>query len=330
MKPINVTLLTENPGKPFMRQAPKGIAKWGQYIFTINEYNNKCDFCVVYGGLGKKELVHCPKSQTILITNEPPSVKKYNKTFTNQFGTVLTCHKNIKHPHVLYTQQALPWWVGHKTMSQKKIPDSDKTYDELSKTNTIPQKTKLLSVITSNKSFTKGHKKRLAFLKTLQQEFGDSIDIFGKGFNDINDKWEALATYKYHLVLENTNINDYWTEKLADAFLAQCYPIYYGCPNITKYFPNNSLTIIDINKIKKSIQIIRSTITSNTFEKNIPEINIAKSLILNKYQLFPMIVSHLQNMPHKKEKSVTVLHPEKESLYKKTLRNVKEFIKKFI
>lgn len=91
-------------------------------------------------------------------------------------------------------------------------------YDDLKGLKT-PTKTKLLSVIISDKSFTEGHLKRHDFLQAIKKHFGDQLDIFGRGFNYVNDKWDAIADYKYHVAIENSQYPHYWTEKLADAFL---------------------------------------------------------------------------------------------------------------
>jgi len=82
----------------------------------------------------------------------------------------------------------------------------------------------------------------------VKDYFGERIDIFGRGINEIEDKWDALDRYKYHIALENSVVEDYWTEKLSDAYLAGCYPIYYGCPNIEKYFDISSLARINITQ----------------------------------------------------------------------------------
>ena len=38
--------------------------------------------------------------------------------------------------------------------------------------------------------------------------------------NDIPDKWDAIAPYKYHIVFDNLLSNrTHWSEKLADSFL---------------------------------------------------------------------------------------------------------------
>jgi len=99
----------------------------------------------------------------------------------------------------------------------------------------------------------------------------------------------GLEKYKYTLAIENYSGNDYWTEKIADAYLSYCMPIYYGCENITDYFPEKSLLQIDIENPKEAIRIIESAIDDKLWEKNIDEIKIARELVLNKYQLFPFI-----------------------------------------
>ena len=56
--------------------------------------------------------------------------------------------------------------------------------------------------------------------------------------------------------MENAVIPDYWTEKIADCFLAWTLPIYYGCPNLEDYFPEKSFIRIDIEKPEEAIDSI--------------------------------------------------------------------------
>ena len=74
--------------------------------------------------------------------------------------------------------------------------------------------------------------------------------IFGKGINGFEDKWDTLRDYKYHIVIENSSFDDYWTEKLADNYLAECFPFYHGCKNINKYFDKNPNADRTPNKIQ--------------------------------------------------------------------------------
>jgi len=58
---------------------------------------------------------------------------------------------------------------------------------------------------------------------------------------------------KLLLAIENVKINNYLTEKLIDCLITRTIPIYWGCPNIAKYFDqggiylvNNEQEIVDI------------------------------------------------------------------------------------
>jgi len=68
---------------------------------------------------------------------------------------------------------------------------------------------------------------------------------FGRGFQPIDDKMEAILPYRFHLVLENSVLPNYWTEKLADAYLGWAYPVYLGCPNVNEYMPGPALAFIN-------------------------------------------------------------------------------------
>jgi hypothetical protein len=176
---MKIKISTSGGGRPFMRQLPNLKPIWKDCEFFINEDIEKCDYWFVYGGISKKESVNCPKDSVVFITNEPASIKKYSKKFTDQFGAIITCQGNIKHKNKILSQQALPWWVGHKLSNDRdRVTIYDKTYDELKNINLV-KKERLVSIIVSDKSFTKGHKERMKFLKKLKSEFGEQIDIYG-------------------------------------------------------------------------------------------------------------------------------------------------------
>lgn len=286
---FKVKLLTMDQEILLLRQTPGSSGIWGNYRFFINEDIEDYDYLVVYESLPKSEIISCPFENTIFITGEPPSVRKYDPEFLRKFATIITSHRDIQHPHVIHTQQGLPWHFGYLWENNTTVI-INKDYDKLKAINNF-KKEKLISVIVSNKAFTEGHYKRLEFVRDLLKHFGSAIDIFGRGIRDIADKWEAIAPYKYHIVLENSSFPDYWTEKLADAFLCGSYPFYYGCLNIADYFSPDSYTPIDIYDSEKSISIIEKTIVNQQYEKSIDKITNQRNLVLNKYNLFPMIVN---------------------------------------
>jgi len=98
----------------------------------------------------------------------------------------------------------------------------------------LHHKNKLVSCVTSNKSFLPGHSTRLEFIDRIK----DKVDLFGRGINPIDSKLDALINYAFSIGIENKAAVDdyYWTEKLNDCLLTGTVPIYYGCPNISKFF----------------------------------------------------------------------------------------------
>ena len=130
------------------------------------------------------------------------------------------------------------------------------------------EKTKIISVICSGKIANMFQVQRLRFVKALQEEMGDVVHFFGRDSNPITLKDEGLNDYRYHIVLENNRDKHFWSEKLADAYLAECYPIYYGCPNVHDYFSKNAYTPIDINHIPQAIQTIKNVIAADLWQKH--------------------------------------------------------------
>jgi hypothetical protein len=291
---IRIKLTTSFPELPLLRQTPGGKGIWGDCRFFVNQDIDECDFWVVYEGLLKPERTVCPNGNTILVTGESPGVKRYNEKFLMQFAKVITCHNELKHSNTIISQQGNPWMVGGRFLGDGFDESFSKDYDELKSINKH-YKSKLISLIISSKTYTEGHARRFQFVKKLKAHFGDKLDVFGVGIKEIEDKWDAIAKYKYHIVLENTSHHDYWTEKLSDAFLGGAYPFYYGCPNLSDYFSADAFTFIDIDDLDKSIATIENEIKNQKYEGSIEKIAEAKDLILDKYNIFPLISNYCKS-----------------------------------
>jgi len=268
--------ILKNYGYPnYLRQFPSEIPTWNGIEFTFSPVP-ECDYLIVINKPIENISIKCRKGGACLIIQEPPypSNNHYIKYF--RYFDRIYSQFNIQNSKSFSSQTCLPWHI-------------DKNYNELLELSYSDLKKKdNLSWITSNRSSNPGHLKRLKFLDELNNN-NLSFDLYGRGFNEIDDKWNGLEKYKYTLAIENYSGNDYWTEKIADAYLSYCMPIYYGCENITDYFPEKSLLQIDIENPKEAIRIIESAIDDKLWEKNIDEIKIARELVLNKYQLFPFI-----------------------------------------
>lgn len=180
-------------------------------------------------------------------------------------------------------------------------------YDDIKVSH--PSKQKLISLITSNKCFTRGHRERLEFALKLKEYYGEKLDLFGSGFNSFDDKWDVLAPYKYHICIENSSYPHYWSEKLADVYLAECFPLYYGAPNLNEYFNPQSFAEIDVHDIDKSIRIIDDAINNNLYESRKEKIREAKRLVLDEYNLFAMLARVMDTMnPDAPKRLITIRH----------------------
>jgi hypothetical protein len=297
---------------PIHRQVPGVIFKDIQLV--INQPVDVCDAWIVYQGLFRPETTTCPPENVILFTYEPPGLHTYQPGFLQQFSKVITCHRSIQHPGVIYRHQAQPWLAGLYRDGQDNIHRSDQlrfTFDDFA-TMVPPPKPRLLSVLCSNKVMTEGHRRRLDFVERLRQTLGDVVDVYGYGFCPLADKWDALAGYKYHIVLENSIVEDYWTEKLADAYLGYCFPIVAGCPNLERYFSPNAYLAIDINQPDTAIANIRQLLAKDPYAQALPELQTARSQVLYEYNLFAEI---LQLVKVQKPSAPQRIHLKDERLF---------------
>lgn len=312
LKHVKISIANDNSG--CIRQLPNRSIDYKGYRFHINEDIKETDFWVVYSkGRRITERCFCSPDNTIFITGEPETVYHYSTGFVRQFARVLSVQSKINHPSMRMVQPAQPWHIGKisprkvngKELGEEVIYTQD--YDSL--LSSQPKKSREISIITSNKNFTKGHKARIHFAMTLKEYYGDRLDLFGHGFNDFNDKWDVIAPYKYHICIENSSYPHYWTEKLADCYLGNTYPFYYGAPNLDEYFSPDAYTMIDIFDVEKSISIIDQVLNKNLADKNSKEIETAKQQILNVYNLFDLLIEEFDQMDcTSKKQNLTIKH----------------------
>ena len=300
---VKLSIATDNEGCG--RQLPGHSLEWKGYKFFINQPVTEADFWVVYSkGKRVTESCYVAPENTLFITGEPDSIYHYSKGFINQFAKVISCQQKLKHLNLVHNQPAQPWHIG-KITHPDNTADFTIDYDELKASH--PIKTKLISVISSNKVFTKGHRERFDFVQKLKLHYGDKIDVYGRGFNDFEDKWDVIAPYKYHIAIENCSSPYYWTEKIADAYLGNSFPFYYGAPNIGNFFPAGSFICIDIHDSEKTIEIIDRAISENVADNQSALIEKSKQLVLDKYNLFNLIVEQVQTMnPYANKQFVTL------------------------
>jgi hypothetical protein len=276
----------------WLRQFPGGIPRWGNCQFVLDENARTYDWLVVFDDLPRDsasrfsrrvEELACPRGRTILVTTEPSSIKTYGNDYLAQFGILVTYLEpwSFRHPNAIPSHGGEHWHYGLR------LPHPF-TYDEL-KARKPPAKDKAISVICSSKQERHTlHFSRYAFVQRLIAAMPE-IDVFGRGVRPVQDKSEAIDPYRYHIAIENQICPHYWSEKLADTFLAFSLPIYAGCPNVGDYFPPESYIPIDIHNFDASLATIRETLATDPYVKRMPAILEARRLVLDEHNLFALL-----------------------------------------
>lgn len=296
-----------------LRQTSNRSGLWDGVTFTLDPVD-QCDFVIVCNRVTAAATVYCPPEHIWQITQEPP-VPEYiwHQRGFPKFHRVYTQNTFFKGEKFIYSPPALPWHIDRDYDFLKQVPP--------------PDKSGFLSWITSSGTARKGHRDRITFLNQLQKQV--EFDLWGRGFTPLPDKWDGLSPYRYSLAVENHRGRYYWSEKLTDCFLSWTMPIYYGCVNITDYFPPESMIQIDIRHPREAIEIIREAIHSDLWLRRRDAIAHARELILDQYQFFPFMVSQIrqfeQNYPNVSPETVHLpalpfLYPKPQSLSKRIRR----------
>lgn len=105
----------------------------------------------------------------------------------------------------------------------------------------VYSKSKLVSMITSNKTLTEQQRYRVNFAEKNK----DIIDVYGRGFKEIEKKEEGLKDYMFSVCIENAIYDSYFTEKILDCFSTGTIPIYKGTRKILDYYDGNGIIFLD-------------------------------------------------------------------------------------
>ena len=111
------------------------------------------------------------------------------------------------------------------------------------KSHKLHKKTKLVSMIYSEKTWLFGHRLRHIIAKSLIPKIGyDKIDLFGRGTDHpIKLKSEGLNDYMFQVAIENAKRPNYFADKIYDCFATGVVPIYWGAPNIGDFFDERGI-----------------------------------------------------------------------------------------
>lgn len=222
----------------------EGFGTVGNSWFDTDEYNNS----------EYKVLINC---------TEPPELTA--RFFSHQdiidnssrFDLILTSHADIL--NTCSNAVLFPFGSGWV----QPIPDDISKRDEI-------------SFLCGSKNFLTGHSLRQ---RIYQQRENISTSLDKKFYHTYpGKKDDILYPSLFSIIVENTQHENYFTEKIIDCMLAKCIPIYWGCPNIGNFF--NQKGIIKFNDIEELIAKA-NLLTREVYQSrlSIIEENFTKALV---------------------------------------------------
>ncbi len=255
----------------FERLLPRDFQVCGEPIqFHVNE-SGECDLALVIGFASPGSWVKCQPGKVIKVVNEPwhsGLFASYIRKHSRFYSKIYSPHVSLDgDPRVQRLAGNLDW---HVRLS----------FDQLLHKKPI-FKNKKISAVMSTKSHLPGHKARLNFLSFAEREIG-GLERFGRGTTrEIVKKEEGLQEFKYSFALENSQQENYFTEKIFDCFLTWTVPIYCGAPNISEFFPQGSYIPIELNDFEKELQELAVVLSDpNDYERRLPALMAAREKLL--------------------------------------------------
>lgn len=122
-------------------------------------------------------------------------------------------------------------------------------------------KTRMISIIASEKTGAVGHKLRHEIVSRLRGK----IDVWGRGYTPIGSKTHGLYDYRYSIVVESIKLDDYFSEKLIDCLSVGTVPIYWGCQAVAELFsPCGMLFFNDLDTLE---QIVKRVCSKADYER---------------------------------------------------------------
>jgi len=215
------------------------------YTDRIITYNNSPDEAdiIIFSCFGE-EYKKYKNSSAILISylgeNVKPDFNYCHYSLSFDFDTYNG--KNFRLPHwFLY----LNWW-NEANAYFTKISELEHKYNPVD----IYNRDKFCSIVTSNPV-----QNRIDTYNSLSKY--ERVDGFGTVFGERcnSNKLDILKDYRFNICFENSISNGYITEKLLQAKIAGCIPIYYGDDSVK--FDFNEKCFIDSRKFNDNKELTK-------------------------------------------------------------------------
>ena len=146
------------------------------------------------------------------------------------------------------------------------------------------EKTKLVSMIYSDKTQLQGHQLRHIIARQFLPEIKyDKVDFYGTGTDKpLKNKSEGCNDYMFQIAIENAYRKDYFADKILDCFITGTIPIYWGCPNIADYFDTRGILIFNtMDELKEIMESLSEEKYNSMLEYAKLNFDVAKEKYTN-------------------------------------------------
>lgn len=181
------------------------------------------------------------------------------------------------------------------------------TYNELLNTKINKVEGDSVSAIVSGLYQMKGHKLRVDFLKYIENREKCDLKLHIYGHTNAHNfrnyknplpphnKIDGLLGYKYHLAVENNSMDNYYTEKIIDGILSECFVFYWGCKNIQTFINPECYMVLPLHQgFEKCYQMMLNVITNSEWEIKINKIKLEKEKIIRYYSFCPRVMNFIK------------------------------------
>lgn len=138
---------------------------------------------------------------------------------------------------------------------------------------------------------------RIKLVKSINEKV-PYVDFYGWGDGNGKNlkpfalkKWESLKEYKFCLTIENSNEQNYLSEKFYDCILTDTVPIYFGCKNIEEIWSEKGyikLDSLDNDYVIKKLDYIKDN-SDKIYEEYLPEIQKMKKKYFDNFNIIKKI-----------------------------------------
>ena len=277
---IEVGFFAQDPNPSWNRQFDDFPIENG-VKFNINVVKSENQISFFFDHFDNKFLSRVPYNKRVLIITEPKQIKEYSPKILKNYCYIISPY-SIEGSRHQVSNVLTPWLCDVNQLLRLKSKSINKE--------------KLISVFYTDEVTTVAQRRVLGFVNHLKKLAPEIIDFYKSNDPSLLNKLPVLDGYKFHIVLEFTEDENLWTEKIADAFLAETFPFYFGCKNLEEFFDKESFQRIDLDTPLETIKMITEMVASPEFyNSKLSAIRKSRMKVLSEYNIFTTLSRFVNN-----------------------------------